>query len=804
MGLIKETKKSSNDIGLEIIYGGKEAPFGGIDVSAPDRYIDPKCFVDASNFLLVDNELCICSFSSGVINPPPAVSYPIAYPTSVASILLGVGKLPCERFTKTWALYGASEPDSNNFINYTLVISTSEDVGSTQTFNFALPAQTITLPAQNATASIIIGYGPGLTAIQSVTSYPINPGPTTPSTYDNKYYDYDVISISINGAGGSYPVVLPFAPLLQFGNTPASGPVTVPTPATLATQLASNINSGGYPFTAAVSGSNPNEVILTAIPAGTLGNAIILGAAAYTINFCYFPPTSGQSIVVEANPSLGGNNYPPFTQSSFNFAINQFTGGQNAGSVAYSSSPIQLLTYETIGDNLYIAGFPAGYMLQFNNSTSSFNVLTQFQGARVLAKFTDHLISVGLINSATQFETEAHLWLNWSAPGDPAQWDSNDSSGNITGAGGGQLDDISDTLTGLVITNSTAFILHTDGLSYATPLSSGEDPFDINHVSLAKDGQGCPSTSLFCQFDQIGFYVGQSNTFLLGQSPQAVGTKIEAILRPALLEVGAIGQTGPDGFFQDFLYQKVNVAPLMCPINNRQVIQYAVNVQGVIFVYDAGADTWMKLDVTEQIVPPFINPLNGGYQILRMVPLPIAGVLGFLGSVQPKATFLYAQNASKTNGNITQLMAPNTWQLVNKVSTLQSSHITFPAEEIAVGRDITINGLYVVVAGIPGLSVQFTISGWQSGQDGNPSAYATPFNGQITLDANADPDTPQEYQVFDIATGGPITLKAPQIEMIVPPQSGSVGSNYSDTNPDFKLIKLVAYGNYDPTQMPIG
>lgn len=38
MGAIKETKLANGNVGLEITYGGKEAPFGGVDSSAPPAY----------------------------------------------------------------------------------------------------------------------------------------------------------------------------------------------------------------------------------------------------------------------------------------------------------------------------------------------------------------------------------------------------------------------------------------------------------------------------------------------------------------------------------------------------------------------------------------------------------------------------------------------------------------------------------------------------------------------------------------------------------------------------------------------
>ena len=68
MGHIKTTPQKDSrgqETGLvevEITYGGTEAPFGGIDASAPPAYIDPKCFTDSDGFIVIDNKLALASF----------------------------------------------------------------------------------------------------------------------------------------------------------------------------------------------------------------------------------------------------------------------------------------------------------------------------------------------------------------------------------------------------------------------------------------------------------------------------------------------------------------------------------------------------------------------------------------------------------------------------------------------------------------------------------------------------------------------------------------------------------------------
>jgi hypothetical protein len=142
------------------------------------------------------------------------------------------------------------------------------------------------------------------------------------------------------------------------------------------------------------------------------------------------------------------------------------------------------------------------------------------------------------------------------------------------------------------------------------------------------------------------------------------------------------------------------------------------------------------------------------------------------------------------------------------VSIDQDSFITFPAEEISHGRDITIDAIYATISGLPGTIVTMNVSGWQ----GNPSTYVqNVFVGTVTLDSNAIPDQYEEYQFFN-ADGSAITLKAPQPQLlvsgqVVPPYTPPLGVTYlpypQNSNPTFKCSKISMFGSFDPNQRPV-
>jgi len=843
MGKVNTTKLDNGMIGLEIIYGGEESPFGGIDASKAPRYIQPNCFADASNFLLVDNELCLCTLTSEDTNtlpPNPGVTYPLT--DSMPGVLLGVGRLPCENTTKNWALYCSPRVDSGGFYHYRLVLW-EQDTGATEYYNLPYYVRTKTAGLTNATAKLLIQYKNPYTVVQSVPEFtlhnatpPFNTNLTSPIAYDGKFYEVTGWNLPIAGTTTAPTPVPPgfyannfFANSYSVGfvtgpGTPAAGPVFLPTPDSalgppatgMVPKIIAYINARtDLPFKAS-SSSNPHEIVLTAFTQvgcpsvdGAAGNSLTIGGGTYTQEFGFYavvPPAAVGRGFILVDPSNGYTDPNPFSNPSFTISVeDNFAGGTDAGQVIYTDKPIQQLTWETVGDRLFLAGWPAGYMLQFVNSTKQFSILTQYQGARTLKKMAGHLISAGMINSFDQTETNTQLWFNWSSASDLSEWNALNSANLKTGAGGAQLADISDMLTGLVVTNSIAFILRADGLSYASVLQGAAVPFDFNHVALCKDGQGCPSTALWTQFDQLGFYVGTSNVFMLAQGPQAVGDKIVEELFPGLITDSnrmsdppppftLTGATDPPAPYQDKFSTKINVEPLTLPANNRIVTQFAINSNGIIWLYDPSSDSWMRLDTG----PDFpMESYTDKWSILKCISLPRNAITGYDGSYQSKESYVYGQRMSS---GVHQ--APYMKQLIPWVSPTQQATVLFPQEEIMLGRDITIDALYVLASGIPGLEVDFTISGWQ----GNPSTFIpNAFSGSIIFDNQATPSVYEEYQVFN-TDGQPVTLKAPQLRLRVPPQAVTYAPIVPypiNSDAYFKLPKLVMYGSFDPNQRPV-
>jgi hypothetical protein len=122
MGVIKQTpQKGSPIVELEITYGGTEAPFGGIDTSAPPAYIDPRCFVDASSFMVVDNKLCLVTLQSYTL--------PVLFLNLSAPIIIGAGTAQFDTNAN-----GNAALQYNYAIGYTMANVAGPPSGKTYTF----------------------------------------------------------------------------------------------------------------------------------------------------------------------------------------------------------------------------------------------------------------------------------------------------------------------------------------------------------------------------------------------------------------------------------------------------------------------------------------------------------------------------------------------------------------------------------------------------------------------------------------------------------------------------------------------
>jgi len=469
------------------------------------------------------------------------------------------------------------------------------------------------------------------------------------------------------------------------------------------------------------------------------------------------PGAAGNSISVQDFSQISGPDlyYYYFTVRSRAF----LTGGGNlpsTGTTLSTTLPAQA-SIVAVGGTLYIANIGPAIIKYVN--PGQFVTSTTAQGVRVLRKFAGSLIGLGNIpapNPAVGFPTTAlDMIFSWSATLDLDIWNVLDLNGNVTGAGFAQLADIGDYLSGLIVSGGTAFILRSQGISYATATGNATNPYSFAHIGLGDQGEGSELSYLECQYDQTGAFVGNSDIFQVSTSISSIGNKIKHLLYQSLLN---------DSYR---LYTSI-----ACAVYIEDEFPIFIFVLGLdVFIFNSANGTWTTIELN--------IPINANTQLM-------GGVFATQNNTPTSFT------ASQTVASIAvgQSLVYNFYTLydgaTNSGAISTTPVVSFPVEEISFGRDITIDALYVaIVASITSnLTVLFLI---------NEVVFATLV---LTPDMmNTGAETPVEFQLF-ADSGLPFTAHSPQLSVQLP-------TILSLSSTELYFTKLAMFGSYDPNQRPV-
>lgn len=690
---IDQNGQQTSKMLLEIIYGGKEAPFGGIDAGNPARYIHPNCFVDANGFMISAGRITAGGFFNANIQLNQWITFNCVYMTAGSF----------------WA-----NGQYNNFV-----------VG--YTFQRQPNA-----PANNTTTYYIWSWPSGTTGLINLTAQ------ISDQQYDVYTPPNPAIAI-INVLGGPATVGGTVSATIG-GIGPMNATVNInDTAATVAANLAAAINAfGGTPVNALVGGPNNQYITLTTIAASAAANATTL-------------VVSGSS-TSNPVPSIGQN----------------FQGGTNALSTQYAI-PINPASWLAIGETIYISGGSGTVILSFTNNAILgyvFNFATKYLGANKLAKIGGFLVALGVNPGPLLNVSAPEMIIAWSANGKFGIWYAVDGSGNVTGAGFNQTADISDYITGGILTNTMLVVLRTQGIDYLTVTGSGALPFDTNHISNATLGEGCQDGRLAAVYDQIGIFVGNSDIFQYAGGMKSIGARIRNNIVPASRNANVIAR--------DSL-----ILPLNLGIEVDAVFVLAIDL--IYYLYNIDNETWMQFYTS-------LNEVQGNFSRFAI----FASLANIAGGTQVSVS----QNLMLVT-QIKQLIAPFHsapvfWQFQPFIQNVDfnrtvAPYIVFPQEELAFGRDVVIDALYLTAAGMPGQVVNFNIAGPVI------NGVSSSLNAQLVIGPEGDGATLNEYKVF--FTNGTYVGKAPQLTLSVP--LGATGV----LNP-LSFGKIMMLGSFDPNQRP--
>lgn len=699
MGHVKTDKLDNGNIGLEITYGGLESPFMGLHTGPPPAYIDPRCVAASDGFVVVDNKLVLTSV---ILSSLPVLwggthAIPIKfgnfYDSDLGYLNYGLGY--------TIAIHGGVSPHPFNFeyVFYLTVWDTQGNIVDDQ----ALDLKLFFVQEQAAPATLTIPVALGQTS---------------------DFVDTGHIGISYGVSGVlSGAVAFNYVP----GMTQNQAAVGLAAAITAAAGLTL--------FTAAPS-SDGFSIVLTAVTPGAAGNTL--------------------QIMDDSHSDIAGT--PPayyIPVSSINWT--SLTGGSD-GQVVSSSASFSSVSATAVAGVLYFANL-GPFILKYSKSstTPGLQISSLYEGVRVIKKFAGSLIGLGVFPALGTILQNSNMIFAWSAANNLDEWAPVTAAGLVTGAGFAQLADIDDQLIGLIVSNNTAFIIRSQGISYATALGSGTDPFQFAHISLGDNGEGCQNPELVAQYGETGAFVGNADVFRVAGNIQPIGQKIKSLLFSLLTDTAT-----PLGSV---------IYPAMLGGDKFPFLLFLVGSN--IFTYHTENQTWGLLTVT--------YPLTGVSSFLAVFAQTTGGSPD---RVEFNAALIQYQTTPAYEVGAYQVSEGN---FFDGTTISNPAAITFPQEELLLGRDVTIDSLY--------LSLNASIS------PGGAVNLHFSFNGVVfavqSLDAstlNALDGAPTEIQVFPTVEG-PFTVHSPQLTATTDSGPG--------TNFKLRYAKIQLYGSFDPAQRPV-
>lgn len=795
MGLIKTTEQNNGSYLLEITYGGAEAPFGGIDTSAPPAYIDPKCFVASDGLLVVDNKLVTISLAP-MLNPP------ILFGGVTDVNLLGAGTfynsdLKQLNYVLGYTVSSVDPPAMPSFVDYMFYITSWDpsdtSTVNTDTLNISLFDSISPSLAASLTLDVIqsqqpVGFTDGITGTITavngtggITGFTLVSGGTgwtvgTEAVIDQVGNPAGIGAIFTATAVSSGVVTGFTISPVGTGYDTTTGGGAAATPPSI-TQLTINGIPEGVP---AFLGATYQTIVADMIAVINADPATLVTASAsldglQLILTALTPGSAGNSITVQDTSTNGAVNLPPAFY--FSNRITRTLQGGTDQTILEAPRSFGPSSITSVGGTLYI-GNTGPFILQYKGP-GTFTTLTMYTGVNVLRKFAGALVGLGVDPQVGVFTADTDMIFVWSASEELSEWSPVTVTGDVTGAGFAQLADISDALTGLIISNNTAFIIRQQGITYATPTDNGTDPYSFAHISLGDSGEGGQVPALVCQYDQMGAYVGNSNVHSVSQSTSPIGEKIKNAIFAFL---SALPDPIPNNPLTNFQY-------LMSSAGTNLFIG---GTDSVFFVFNLGTDVY------------FFNATNGIWMHLGYtVTAPNYPQQGLLATFSNSSLMTSDQSFKQNQLALVQNVLDNT----TGVSTVQifdfqeglstdaisnTCLITFPVEEILFDRFINIDSLVIalftpVLSGFETITFEFII---------NEQTFSTLVFDAATNNSNPNPT---EYQVFPTANGSGIAVSFSAVD---PQLAISITTGLTSFIPS-QITKIAMFGSFDPNQRPV-
>jgi hypothetical protein len=424
------------------------------------------------------------------------------------------------------------------------------------------------------------------------------------------------------------------------------------------------------------------------------------------------------------------------------------------------------LTYININGVCFFSFAGADNIYQHNNSGAS--VLSSYLGAAYLAELNGRLLALNVTQKVVSTITNFPYQIAWSAPGGAYSQFNPLVGGLVTGAGFNNLPDVEDVITGVFTTGPTGYILRRQGITEISPLNSGIQPFDFNHLWASHKGIGTVYPGSVAQYGSFGAFIADDDFYTVGYD----GINVFAGYAKTALYTAIAAQ----GFGAS-----VNVRSILCPIllNGNPELCYIMMISGQsvtssgfsLYIYNFTTKEWSFLNYPGAIV------LGASFWIASVI------ADGYAAYNTPG--ILISAFVNPTSGpNFTNFFSINPVQVLSGVSG-NTTILTFPAEEVLFGRDVTVDGLLLYISGTAGTIVNLTVSNIligsiAYGNSGSPIVLSAGRNLYFAYPLPTSPST----------TSLPFTGKFPQLSISVQ----GVGTQ------SISIGKVSMFCTIDPTQ----
>jgi hypothetical protein len=343
-----------------------------------------------------------------------------------------------------------------------------------------------------------------------------------------------------------------------------------------------------------------------------------------------------------------------------------------------------------------------------------------------------------------------------------------DSNGNLiaTGAGYNNLPDVEDSITGLFNTGPTQFVLRGQGITEVTALNNGENPFEFDHLWASHKGIGTINPNSVGQYGSMGAFFSDTGIYTFGYEGinEITGKATSSIYTDIMITCQAnliAGGMGPV-----FINGEVYLVYLIAAVNPNNNIIY-------IWMWNSKTKEWFRFLQQMPDVP---------------VGLQVIGVnLGNVYSTQANSIYVTVIDASGDSAYVITLpINGNTATgVINGLTTIPSNFV-FPAEEIKVDRDVTINGI----------AVYYNCNQEIGELIGAFSINSIPFENLDVVNPNVVFDSTWRYVLLSATNlSGAFTGKNPQLTI-----TASITGTVVQTAARFQIGKIVLVGSVDVSQ----